>query len=194
MLSRSIFPTARTIFPTSILCPGVVTRFMGGGKRYSKHNPKIHIKQRHRLILKYCEDIFKNRSRWVRMESLMYSDTFRGWTKVKTFLGAFESEKGRGEYEIQRKTEQKKGTGKACKPTSSKGSKDWWSGAPTVSNAPSSEKEWSNWKSTGKSGKSMSRSAKSSKVSSKWDSWSDLAYSIKFSFCIQASLMGQLGK
>ena len=107
MLSRSIFPTARTIFTTSILCPGVVTRFMGGGKRYSKHNPKIHIKQRHRLILKYCEDIFKNRSRWVRIESLMYSDTFRGWTKVKTFLGAFESEKGRGEYEIQRKTEQK---------------------------------------------------------------------------------------
>ena len=26
---------------------------------------------------------------------------------MKTFLGAFESEKGRGEYEIQRKTEQK---------------------------------------------------------------------------------------
>ena len=132
MLSRSIFPTARTIFPTSILCPGVVTRYMGGGKRYSKHNPKIHIKQRHRLILKYCEDIFKNRSRWVRMESLMYSDTFRGWTKVKTFLGAFESEKGRGEYEIQRKTEQKKGTCKACKPTSSKGSKDWWSDGDVV--------------------------------------------------------------
>ena len=108
MLSRSIFPTAaKLVFPTNILCPGVVTRFMGGGKRYSKHNPKLHINQRHRLILKYCEDIFKNRSRWVRIESLMYSDTFRGWTKVKTFLGAFESEKGRGEYEIQRKTEQK---------------------------------------------------------------------------------------
>ena len=68
----------------------------------------------------------------------------------------------------------------------SQAAKDWWSGTPTVSNAPSSEKEWSNWKSTGKSGKSMCRSAKSSKVSSKWDSWSGLAfYSIKFSFCIQ---------
>ena len=58
-----------------------------------------------------------------------------------------------------------KGNSKASKSTtSSKGSKDWWSAAPTVSNVPSSEKEWS----AGKSGKSSS--TKSGKSSSK-DSW-----------------------
>jgi hypothetical protein len=59
-----------------------------------------------------------------------------------------------------------KGTSKSSKSTSSKGSKDgWWSASPTVSNAPSSEKEWS----AGKSGKSDG--TKSGKSSSK-DWWS----------------------
>ena len=58
-----------------------------------------------------------------------------------------------------------KGTSKASKSASSKGSKDWWSGSPTVSNAPSAEKEWS----AGKSGKATS--TKSSKSGSSKDSW-----------------------
>ena len=61
-----------------------------------------------------------------------------------------------------------KGTSKASKSTtSSKGSKDWWSAAPTVSNAPSAEKEWS----AGKSGKTSTKTGKSSSKDWSGGSW-----------------------
>ena len=60
-------------------------------------------------------------------------------------------------------------SGKSGK-SSKSSSKDWWSAAPTVSNAPSDSKEWAGWWS-GKSGKSSkSTSTESSKSSKDW--WS----------------------
>ena len=71
-----------------------------------------------------------------------------------------------------------KGNSKASKSTSTKSSKssdkDWWSPAPTVSNAPTDAKEWDGWWSgkSGKSsgGKSTKPSGKAGKSSGSWES------------------------
>lgn len=84
-------------------------RGMAGGKRDTLHKRTIHKCEKHRLILRYCNQLFGiaeitqpkvgrrpafRPALWVRLETLLFHEVFRNWTKIKHFVDAFEKSKG----------------------------------------------------------------------------------------------------
>jgi hypothetical protein len=77
---------------------------MGGGKRYALHSNLLHPERKKRLILRYCDEIFgaadphkrkRSSSRWYPVRRWLNNEKFRGWTKLKFFISAFENSNGR---------------------------------------------------------------------------------------------------
>ena len=96
-------------------------RWMGGGSRFTVHSRNLFPDHKHKLILRYCDQFFGvtekenprilrtiRRGVWVRIETLMYHDLFKGWTKVKHFINAFAKSKGRYIVDTKRNVEEAK--------------------------------------------------------------------------------------
>lgn len=88
---------------------------MGGGKKNKTlHNRKIHPQYKRRLILKYCDEMLgaadpykskRSSNKWIPINRFIYDPKFRGWTKLKHFVKAFEESKGRYVLEKREKEE-----------------------------------------------------------------------------------------